>query len=229
MIKRFVHKKRTRLNVRVLFCFWFLCPTSDFVVAAQNVDKFVFYALFNEFPSRAEVLSGIEVGGVFCEVLSDCGREGKAQIGVDVDFADGHGSCFSEHIFGYAFCAGHGSAVLIDHFHVFGNDGRSAVQHDGEFGKAFADFFKDIESQSCFAFEFKCAVGSADGDGEGVDARFGDEFLDLIGVGVASVFGGDVYVVFDAGKAAEFRLNDYAVVVRVLNHFGSAFDVSAKE
>ena len=55
----------------------------------------------------------------------------------------------------------------------------------------------------------------ADGDGEGIAAGSGYEFLDLFGTGIGGVFGGYLDFILNAGERAELRFNDHAVVVRI--------------
>ena len=151
------------------------------------------------------------------EVFADCAGDGESEVGVDVDLAHCHGSGFTEHIFGDALSAGHAAAVLVDLCDEFLRDGRRTVQDDGESGQAFADFFEDVETQLRLAFELVCAVRSADCDCQRIDAGLADKFFDLVGIGELSVFCGNVDGVFDTCEFAEFSLDDYAVIVSVLD------------
>ena len=198
-----------------------------FVVAAENVHDLVFDDLFDGRAGVAEVLSGIEVIGVFEEMFTDRRGASDAEVGVDVDLADGHGSRFAEHFFGDADSVGHFAAVLVDDGDAVLRNGRSAVQDDRETGQAFADFFEDIEAQLRFlaGFEFISAVAGADGDGEGIAAGFLGEFADLVGLGEVGVFGLDVDGVFDACELAEFCFHDDAALMRVLDDFFRDFDI----
>ena len=119
--------------------------------------------------------------------------------------------------------AGHISTVGVNNLNVFlGNAGR-AVQDDGETGQTSADFFENVETEFGLTLELECAVRSADCDCERIDARLLDEFLNLVGVGVAGVFGVDFDGVFDAREFAQFGLDDNTVVVSVFdNLFGDA-------
>lgn len=81
--------------------------------------------------SRFQVVSWVEVGRILVKGFSDSACHGKADIGVDIDLAYGHGGSFAEHIFRYAFGTKHLAAVLIAFFHKFRNDGGSAVEYDG--------------------------------------------------------------------------------------------------
>ena len=143
------------------------------------------------------------MSGVFVKVLSY--RRGKrhAKVGIYVYLAYRHACGFSEHILGNAFCAGHRAAVRLYYLHVFGQNAARAVENNGELGKAFGNLFEDIETKAGVAFEFERAVACPDCNGEAVHARFAYEFFNLVGVGVASVSVGYVYVVFNAGESAE--------------------------
>ena len=103
----------------------------------------------------AEVLSEIEVVGVFKEMFTDGSGAGDAEIGVDVDLADSHGSCFAEHFFGNTDRVGHFAAELVDDCNAILRNGRCAVQDDRETGQAFADFFEDVEAQLRFLAGFE--------------------------------------------------------------------------
>src|SRR4051812_17982535 len=67
------------------------------------------------FAGGAEVVAGVELGGLGGEDFADLGSHGEAEVGVDVDLADavlldGHGDL----VLGDALGVGHGAAVLVD-------------------------------------------------------------------------------------------------------------------
>ena len=64
-----------------------------------------------------QVLAGIEVIRMLDQVLADHGGEGDAQVAVDVDLADGHGSSLAQLFFGNANGVGHFAAVFVDDLH----------------------------------------------------------------------------------------------------------------
>ena len=101
------------------------------------------------------------------------------------------------------------------------------MQDDGEAGEAFPDLLEDIEAELGLrpGLELVGAVAGADGDGQGIHARAGDELLDLLGAGVAAVLRADVHVVLDAGQTAELAFDDHAVVVGVFHHLAGEGDV----
>ena len=133
--------------------------------------------------SRRDVLARIEVLGMLLEVLADARRHGEAQVGVDVDLADCRLRRFSQLILGNAYGVGEIAVVVVDDLDVLGNDGRGAVQYDGEARQTLFDFREDVEAQfgryehalgvlrALFGLELEGAVARADGDREGVDAR----------------------------------------------------------
>ena len=61
-----------------------------FARATEYVDEFVANAFGDESSAVAEILTGIEVRGVFGEVLARCGGESETEVGVDVDLANSH-------------------------------------------------------------------------------------------------------------------------------------------
>ena len=56
--------------------------------AAENVDEFVFDDLLNVRSRVAEVLSGIEMVGMFNHMLTNSRSASHTKIRIDVDFAD---------------------------------------------------------------------------------------------------------------------------------------------
>ena len=109
-------------------------------------------------------------------MLADTSGHAETEVGVDVDFANSHGSSFAELVFRDADSIGEMAVVSIDDFDVFRNDGRCAVEHDREAREAFGNVFEDIETEfrrnedafsvACALIwcEFVCAVARADSD-----------------------------------------------------------------
>ena len=103
------------------------------------------------------------------------------------------------------------------------------MQHDGEAGQTLGDFLEHVEAQrgrnenalfvhgALLGLELVSAVARADGDGEGIAAGLGNEFLNLLGAGVGRLMRGDLDLILDAGERAEFGLDHNAVVVRVFD------------
>ena len=174
-----------------------------------------------------EIGAGIEALGVLVKVLADGGSHCKAQVGIDVDLADGHGSGLAQHLFGDADGVGHLAAVLVDDADELLRHGGSAVQHDGEAGQTLRDLLENVEAELGLraGLELVRAVARADGDGETVAAGAGHEFLDILGTGVGAVLGLDVDVVLHARERAELGLNDDTVVVRVFDDLAGESDV----
>lgn len=102
------------------------------------------------------------------------------------------------------------------------------MQNNGEAGQTSADLFEDVEAEFGLTLELERAVRGADCNGEGVDARLFDKFLNLVGVGVAGVFCVDFDVVLDARELAELRFDDHAVVVCILDDLFGYADIFRK-
>ena len=114
------------------------------------------------------------------------------------------------------------------------------MQHDGEAGQTLGDFLQHIEAQrgrdedallidgALLGLELVSAVARADGDGEGVAAGLGDEFLDLFGAGVGRLVRGDLDLILDAGERAKLGLDHDAMVVRVFDDLLRDLDVFGK-
>ena len=60
-----------------MFIGYFKLLVKSFAVAAKNVYELVFNAFLNERSCGSEILSGVEVGRILDEVLSDSGSESK--------------------------------------------------------------------------------------------------------------------------------------------------------
>ena len=102
------------------------------VGGAEHVDDLVLDHFLHVGAGIAEVLARVKVRRILGEVFSDGGREGDAQVGVDVDLADGKRGGLFELGFGDADGVGHGTAVLVDDGDLFLRHAGSAVEHDGE-------------------------------------------------------------------------------------------------
>ena len=96
-----------------------------------------------------------------------------------------------------------------------------------EAGKTLFDFFENVEAELGLltGLELVCAVAGADSDCKRVNAGPFHEFLNLIGIGVGSILGGNVDGIFDTGKTAEFAFDNYAVIVSIFNDLLGKFDV----
>ena len=165
---------------------------------------------------------------------------GKAQVGIDIDLADGELCGLAQLILGHADSVGHLAAVLVDHLDILLRDGGGAVQHDGEAGQTLGDFLQHIEAQrgrdedallidgALLGLELVSAVRGTNGDGKGVAAGLGDEFLDFFGMGVGRLVRGDLDLVLDTGEGAELGLDHDAVVMCVLDDLLRDLDIFGK-
>ena len=161
-----------------------------------------------------QVLARIEVFRMLGHVLADTGGHSQADIGVDVDLANGHGSSLAELVFRNADSVSQVAAVGVDDLDVFRNDGGSTVEYDREARQAFGNFFENVEAQ-CRRYEnalfipcalgrreFVSAVARADGNCQGIDARTGNEFFYFFRTCIGCFVGSDLDFVFNAGELA---------------------------
>lgn len=95
----------------------------------------------------AQVLTGIEMVGMFRKMFADSRRKGNAEVGIDIDFADRHFRRLAQLGFGNTDGVGHMSAEFVDDRHLVLRNGRRAVEDDGEAGKPPADFFENVEAK----------------------------------------------------------------------------------
>ncbi len=118
-----------------------------FAVATQHINNLVADGLLDGGTGIAKILTGIEMVGVSKQMLAQRSGESKTEIGIDIDLADGHGSCLTQHILRYTLGAGHIATVGVDGGYIGLIHGRSAVQHNGETGQAAGHFLQDIEAE----------------------------------------------------------------------------------
>ena len=98
-----------------------------FAGATQNVDEFMANHFFNVGASGFKIFSRVELRGIIVEEFSDGSGHCKANIRIDIDFANRKFCRFTELFFGHADSVGHLAAVLVYHLYVFLRNGRRAV------------------------------------------------------------------------------------------------------
>ena len=143
--------------------------------AAKNVAQLVADELLDVGAGGLEILARVKLVGMFIEEGAHGAGHGKAQVGVDVDLADGELCGLAQLILGHADSVGHLAAVLVDHLDILLRDGGGAVQHDGEAGQSLGDFLQHVEAQrgrnedallvygALLGLELESAVARADG------------------------------------------------------------------
>ena len=205
--------------------------------ATENVDQLVTNDLFDVCSCGLEIFSGVELGGLFVEELTDGTGHCKTKVGVDVDLTNGERSSLAELIFGNTDCIGHLTAVLVNHLNVFLRNGGRTVKNDGEAGKSLGYFFQHVKAKcggnqdALFVYgallgsEFVSAVAGTDGDCQRVTTGLGYKFFYFFRTGVGSSFSRNVYLVFDTGKATKFSFYYNAVSVSVFNYLLGDCDV----
>ena len=110
-----------------------------------------------------QVLPGVKLVGMGVEEFPDGAGHGQAEVGVDVDLADGQLSGVTQLILGHADGAGHLATVGVDHLHVVLGHGGRAVEHDGEAGQAAGDLLQHVKAELGLGagLELVSAVGGA--------------------------------------------------------------------
>ena len=210
-------------------------------VRTENFFNLVRDEFFDVCATRSEILARVKVVGVLHEVFADTGSHGKAQVGVDVDFADCGARCFAELSFRNADCVFKCAAVVVDDFNVFGNDGACAVENNREARDSLFDFGENVKAQfrrfknagfgvagALFGREFECAVAGADSDSQGIATCLCDEFFNLFRFGVVGFVGVDADFVLNARELTKFSLDNYAVCMRVFDDFFGLLNVFCK-
>ena len=75
------------------------------VGAVQHVAHLVGNHVLDSLTSGLQVLTRIEIAGVFYKVLADGSSHSQAQVGIDVDLAHAKLASLQQHIFGNALSA----------------------------------------------------------------------------------------------------------------------------
>ena len=160
---------------------------------------------------------------MFIHILANGTGHGEPQVRININFANSHFCSLTQHIFGNANGVGHGTAVIIDHFHILGNHRRSAVKHNGESRQTLSDFFQNIKTQLRFlaGFELISAMAGANGDCQGINPCTRHKFLHFLGTGIRSVGIGDIDVILNPRQASQFSFDNNAVIMGIIdNLFG---------
>ena len=110
------------------------------------------------------------------------------------------------------------------------------MENNGEAGKLLLNLMKDVEGQrrrnqaaglgvtgALLGLELVSAVGSADGDGEGIATGTGGKVNHLFRTGVVGFLGGNL--VFHTGQDAQFGLYGDIVLVSIVHHLLGEGDV----
>ena len=186
----------------------------------------------------SEILTRIEVIGMLSKVLTNARGECEAEVGVDVDLADGASGGLTELLLGNTDGIGHLSAVLVDHINkLLGNAG-GAVKNYGEAGQTLSNLVENVETErrrhelaglgiagALLCSELISAVARSDGDGKGVASGALNELLNVLRTGVGGILSGNVDLVLYSGESAKLGLNYDAVIMGVLNDLLGDLDV----
>ena len=107
-----VHKYRE--TIKILYAPKVTAPILRLARATENVVDLMLYHVLDCGSGGSEILTGIEMLGMLCEVLTDgCGHR-KTEVGVDINLADSHLSCLCKLGLGDTDSVGHVSAVGVD-------------------------------------------------------------------------------------------------------------------
>ena len=179
---------------------------------------------------RLQVLTGIEVCRVLGEVLTNGGRHGQAQIGVNVDLANGKRGCAAQLILGHTDGAGHTAAVSIDLLHELLRYAGGTVQHNGKTGQTAGNLLQHIEAKLRLGagLELVGAVTGADSNGQRITAGLGDELLHFLGMGIGGSLGRNHDFILNAGQGAQLRFHHNTVVVGIFHHLAGNGNVLGK-
>ena len=160
---------------------------------------------------RSEVLPGIELTGLLIEDLADGGGHCKTAVGVDVDLADSALGSLAELLLGDTDSVRQLATVGIDDVDIFLGHRRRAVENDREAGELLLNLVEDVESKrrryetaglgiplALLGLELVSAMGSSDGDSQGIATAAGSEVDDLLRTGVVGFLCGNL--ILDTGE-----------------------------
>jgi len=166
----------------------------------------------------AQVLAGVELGGLLGEDLANGSGHGQTRVGVDVDLANGAGGSLAELLFGDTYGVGELTAILVDDVDFFLGYAGGTVEDDGETGELLHNGVEHVEGQgrrnevaglrvtgALIGSELVGTVARTDGDGQAVAARAGSEVYHLFGLRVVALSVADF--VFHTGENAELTLS----------------------
>ena len=170
-------------------------------------------------------------------VLTDRSSHSQTDVRVNVDLAYSQLSSLTQLIFRNADSIRHLAAVgVYDLYELLRNGGRT-VQNDREARQTLDALFQYVETQrrrnqnavlvasALLRSELVCAMGSTDSDCQRVTTGAGNEFLYFFRMGVALVARLNNNFVLDASQSAQLSLDNYAVVMCVLNNLLGQSDV----
>ena len=186
--------------------------------------------ILNSLTGGLQILTGIEVIRMLCEVLTDVTGHGKTDIGVDIDLTYGKLSCLTELLFRNTYGVRHVAAVLVNHLNEFLRNGAGTVKNDRETGQSLDALFEYVEterrgnkdavsiSRALCSRELVCAVRGSDSDCKGVTSGSCNEFLNLFRTGVAFLTGLNNNLILNTCEGTELSLNYNAVSMCILNN-----------
>ncbi len=186
--------------------------------------------ILNGLTSGLQVLAGIEMIRMLCEVLTDVTGHGKTDIGVDIDLTYGKLSCLTKLLFRNTYGIRHVAAVLVNHLNEFLRNGAGTVKNDRETGQSLDALFENVEterrgnkdavciSRALRSGELVCAVRGSDCDCKGVTSGSCYEFLNLFRTGVAFLTVLNLNLILNTCEGTELSLNYNAVSMRILNN-----------
>ena len=184
--------------------------------------------VLNLLASNLEIFSRVKRLGLFSKYAANACGHCKSDVGVDVDFANSHLCCAAKLLLGNTNSIGKLTAKSVYFRNALVCNGGRAVKNNGEAGKSYADLLKNIKakgrgnenavliSRALLGSELIRTVRSTDGNCKGVNARTGNEFLNLLGSCVGGVLCNDV--ILNACKHAKLALNYYTVSVCIFNY-----------
>jgi len=185
-----------------------------------------------------EEFARVEVGLVLGQVLAHGTGRSHTQVGVDVDFAYTGLDAFNDLFNRYAIGLAHVAAVVVDDLEPVLRYGRGTVHYQVNGRNALVDLFHAVDTQDLagrLLGEFVSAVGSTDGDSQGINAGLLDEVSRFFRIGQqlgvvqhafrtnAVFFTG--HTGFQGAEAAQLTFNGNAAGVSHVDDFLGGFNV----
>ena len=101
----------------------FIIKLLQSVGAVQHIAHLVCNHVLDRLTSRLQVLTRIEIAGVFYKVLADGSSHSQAQVGIDVDLAHAKLASLQQHIFRNALSAIQLTTKLVAFLNKSGDNG----------------------------------------------------------------------------------------------------------
>ena len=107
----------------------FIIKLLQSVGAVEHVAHLVSNHILDSLTSRLQILTRIEIAGVFYEMLANGSSHSQTQVGVDINLAHAKFAGTQQHIFGHALSAIQLATIFVAFFNKGRNNGGSTMEY----------------------------------------------------------------------------------------------------